>query len=73
MTRLLALALLLAAVAVLLHSGGRDGPAGVQTAGYAASSLIAAALLSASAVLAGPTVLFTLRRRKYRRILAAEG
>ncbi|MEM8781839.1 MAG: hypothetical protein AAGE65_03195 [Planctomycetota bacterium] len=71
--RTAAAVLMLAALAVLFTHGGDTPEPAVQTAGYALPSLIAAALMAAAALLAGPTVLFSIRRRKFKRILAAEG
>lgn len=71
--RAVAAVLMAAAVTVLFTTAREAEPQAVQTAGYALPSLIAAALMAAAALLAGPTVLFSIRRRKFRRILAAEG
>lgn len=71
--RAAAAVLMVAAVVIVSTTAGSDQPHAVQTAGYALPSLIAAALMAAAALLAGPTVLFSIRRRKFRRILASEG
>ncbi len=72
-TRAFAALLVLAAVGVIVLFVGPGDAQAVQTAGYALPSLIAAGLFAAAAVLATPTVLFSLRRRRFKRILAAEG